>query len=104
MPNSIDLAFLKINKNGTLLFIKAVPGSKKTQIGGPLGDRLKIKIQAPPEDGKANKELIQFLSKLLEVPSSHLELINGLTSPLKTILISAAVPIDNIKNKLSKSF
>jgi uncharacterized protein (TIGR00251 family) len=46
---------------------------------------LKIKIAAPPVDGKANLELISFLAKTLKLPKSDIDITNGLTGKKKTI-------------------
>ena len=48
-----------------ILEIKAVPGASKTEIAGINGGRLRIRIAAAPEDGKANRELVTFLAKQL---------------------------------------
>ena len=54
--------------NGSVVFkVKAVPGSSRTAVGGLLDGMLKVKIAAPPEKGKANQCLIEFLAKKLGV-------------------------------------
>ena len=50
-------------------------------------DGFKVKITAQPIDGKANKALIEFLSKQFKVPKSYFEILRGETSKDKTILI-----------------
>ncbi len=52
---------------GVCFCVKIVPGSSRTSIEGLLGGVLKIKVAAPPEKGKANKELTAFLAKRLKV-------------------------------------
>ncbi len=76
-------------KDGIIVKIHVVPNSSKTQIVGKHGDRLKIKIKAPPVDGKANEEIISFLSDLLKVKKNQIDLISGQTSKSKNILIRA---------------
>jgi uncharacterized protein (TIGR00251 family) len=69
------------------LEIKAVPGASKTEIAGVKDGRLRIRIAAAPEDGKANAELINFLSKALGCPKRDLMLLSGEKSRLKTIAL-----------------
>ena len=81
--------YLQQEKAGTLLLhLKVQPNASRSGIAGPHGDRLKIRLQSPPQDGKANQELISFLSKLLDIPKSSMELIRGQTSRDKTIRVS----------------
>lgn len=76
-----------------LISIHITPKSAKNQIiGWEIGADgkkfLKIKIAAPPEDGKANAELIKFLSKEWKVAKSELEIVSGDTSRHKRIRIN----------------
>lgn len=75
-----------------IIAIHAVPKSAKNEIIGWVevengGKALKVKVAAPPEDGKANKELIAFLAKTWGVPKSALELIAGDASRHKRLKI-----------------
>ncbi|MBS1874171.1 MAG: DUF167 domain-containing protein [Acidobacteria bacterium] len=73
----------------TTLRIKVIPKSPKTEITGELADgSLKIRVAAVPERGKANAELCAFLAREIGIPSSHVEVISGHTSPLKLVRIS----------------
>jgi len=62
------LAGLKIAavKDGIRFAVRVVPGSSKTAFAGVLNGMLKVKIAAPPEKGKANECLVEFLSDKLE--------------------------------------
>ena len=53
------------------------PGASKSEIVGPFNGSLKIRIQSPPVDGKANEALIQFLSKQLNISKRSLQIIKG---------------------------
>lgn len=66
---------------------KIVPGSSRTSIEGVLDDMLKIKIAAPPEKGKANKELISFLAKKLNIKKNDIQVISGQTNPVKQLSV-----------------
>ncbi len=67
--------------------IKVVPGAKRSQIVGLLGSRLKIRISAPPEGGKANKAVCKLLAQLFRVRLQDVQVIRGHTSPEKTLEI-----------------
>jgi len=72
-----------------LLRIKVQPKASKDELSEILGDYLKIRITAPPVDGKANKHLIAFLAKTFKVTKSKVELISGETGREKRIKISS---------------
>lgn len=68
------------------------PGAKKTEFAGLHGDALKIRLAAPPVDGKANEALIRFIADQLGLPKSAVALKSGLTSRRKVLEISGADP------------
>jgi len=61
------------------------PGAKKSEVAGPHGDALKIRLAAPPVDGKANECLIAFLAEQFGVAKSRVELISGVSSRTKRV-------------------
>lgn len=67
------------------LTVKILPNSKKSEIIGYENEILKIKIKAPPLEGKANEELIRFLSKKWKIPKSKIKIMKGLTSKIKIL-------------------
>ena len=67
--------------------IKVVPNASSDQIAGWLGGSLKIRVQCPPEDGRANKRLCKFLAAHLELPKDAVSVVTGQTSPHKTVEI-----------------
>lgn len=69
------------------IHIKVKPGSSKDVIEKEADGSLKVRIQAPPVDGKANVYLIAFLAKQFQIPKSSIELIKGNTSSFKTLEI-----------------
>ena len=77
--------YLLSRNQGTVLRIKAVPGAAQDAIAGPLGDRLRIRVTAPPEGGKANEAIIGLLASTLGIKRSRITITTGLTSALKTI-------------------
>lgn len=76
---------LKQTSEGILVNIKIVPNSSKNDI--VLEDEfVKIKITAQPIEGKANKALIEFLSKEFKIPKTSIEIVKGETNKEKTLL------------------
>lgn len=71
------------------LHIKAKPGSKANQISITGDGTIVIKIKAPAQDGKANDELVKFLSKQLGLPKSKVRIVSGFTAPFKKLEIDA---------------
>jgi uncharacterized protein (TIGR00251 family) len=69
------------------LELKVTPNAGRNAITGWRGDVLQIKIAAPPEKGKANKEVIDFLGRTLGVKKSAIAVIKGETSRNKAIEI-----------------
>jgi len=59
------VAFLRRHDHAIELRFKVVPGASRSEIVGVLGDRLKIRIAAPPEKGKANQALLQLIADWL---------------------------------------
>ncbi len=69
------------------LTIKAVPNAPRSEVVGWLGDALKIKIHAPPVEGRANDALCAFLAATLGLPRRAVTVLRGDTSRLKTVRI-----------------
>lgn len=70
-----------------LLRIKAVPGARRDEIVGPLGDRLKVRVAAPPEDGRANAALCALIADALGVAPRAVIVVVGHASALKTLRV-----------------
>ena len=80
--------WLQITGKGDLhLTVHVQPGAKTTACAGVHGDALKIRLHAPPVDGKANQALVAWLAKTLSCPQSTIALIRGQTSRRKTLSI-----------------
>ncbi len=73
-----------------VLTLHIQPGAKKTEITGLHGEALKIRLAAPPVDGKANAALIAFLAKACGVSKSAVELVSGDTCRAKRVRVSGA--------------
>jgi uncharacterized protein len=84
----VSKGFLTAAKQGTILNLRVSPGAKRTSIEGPYGENaIKLKVAAPPADGKANAEVERFLAELLDVPRSDVTIVRGATSRDKQVLI-----------------
>lgn len=74
-----------------LIALRVVPGSRKTQIVGryasPGGARLKVKVSAPPEDGRANEAVCAELARALGTAARDVTIVSGHTRPEKTALV-----------------
>ena len=70
-----------------VLEFKVVPRASNTGIANAVGDIIRIRIAAPPEQGKANKELLRFLAKRLGVPKANVEILTGKTSRRKRVTV-----------------
>lgn len=67
--------------------VKLVPRAKHDEIVGIENDALKIRVNAPPVDGRANEALLQFLARTLKVARSQVELARGETSRHKLVRV-----------------
>jgi uncharacterized protein (TIGR00251 family) len=72
---------------GIILPVRVQPGARKTAIVGDQGGALKITVTAPPEDGRANKALLEVLRTALNLKRTQVELFSGHTSRDKRVLI-----------------
>lgn len=79
-----------------IFIIKVIPNASKNSIEGFQGDVLKVRIQAPPDKGKANDALIAFLAKSWKLSKSQIRIISGHTSRLKKIEITGDFKNKNI--------
>lgn len=79
---------IKETKNGVIFNIRVVPRSSRCELAGIQENALKLKITAPPVDGKANEECIKFLADKLGVRKSRVAIIAGYKSKRKTIAVS----------------
>ena len=84
---------------GLIIRLKISPNASKNEIIRS-SEGIKIKITAQPIDGKANKCLVEFISKKYKIPKSSIEIVRGETSKEKTILIKN---LDNDKLEIIQS-
>ena len=94
-------------KDGTVIDFEVSPGSKSTNVPSGYNQwrkRIEAKLQAPPEKGRANEELIKSLSTMFNVPTSSIEITAGATDSRKSIKllgVSRDTVISTLRGKLS---
>ncbi len=76
--------------DAVLLKINAQPGSKLSEVAGLHGEALKIRLAAPPVEGKANEALLRFIAEQFEVPLRNVELLRGAQSRHKMVKVSGS--------------
>ena len=86
------MSWLREDGDGVVLSLHIQPGAKRTEVAGTHGAALKIRLAAPPVDGKANEALIAFLAKTLDVPKSRVDLVAGQSSRAKRVRIAGIAP------------
>ena len=86
------MSWLLADGDGVTLRLHIQPGAKKTEVAGLHGEALKIRLAAPPVDGKANACLVAFLADRLGVARASIRLVSGDTSRAKRVRISGVGP------------
>ena len=82
----------KRDGNATVISLHLQPGAKRSAICGMFGDALKIAIQAPPVDGKANSALREFLADRLKLPTAAVTLVSGASGRDKRVRVEGIDP------------
>jgi uncharacterized protein (TIGR00251 family) len=85
---SNDITFTRDTPDGCILSVRVHPGAKRDAVTGLHDGAVKIALNAPPVDGKANEALIAFVAEQLSIPRSKIALITGATSRSKTLRIA----------------
>ena len=97
----VIISFIRIIMEKLVVRIKISPNASKNEII-KSDDGVKVKITAQPVEGKANKALIEFLSKEFKIPKTSIEITKGTSSKDKTIVfdVSDAQKLNNVKKTL----
>lgn len=83
-----------------IIALHVQPGAKRTEVVGLHGEALKVRLAAPPVDGKANEALIGFLAGTLDLAKSQLALVSGQTARTKRVSV-AGLGANEIRRKLA---
>ena len=87
-------------ERGAALTIRVTPRARRTEVGGVLDDgTVRIRVAAPPVDGKANRALIAFLAKLLGVRKNKVEIVAG-EKGLDKIISITGMPAEEAEERL----
>lgn len=81
--------WLREEPDALVVSVHVQPGAKRTAAGGTHGDALRIRLAAPPVDGKANAELVRFLARAFDVPLRNVAILRGESSRDKAVRIVA---------------
>ena len=97
----MTLSALHTEQSGddVLIWIKAVPGASCDEIAGIIGDRLKVRISAAPEAGKANKAICKLLASALGVKVKQVSIESGQSNPEKIVRL-VGIPHTDVMKKL----
>ncbi len=70
-----------------ILSLRVQPRASRDEIAGRHGNHLKVRLTAPPVDGKANRHLLRFLARTFGVPNAQVELLSGQSGRTKKVRI-----------------
>lgn len=77
--------WLTSTADGVVLHLRVVPRASKSEISGPHGDTLKVRLAAPPVNGAANRALLSFLAEVLGVRERAVTILSGERSRRKSV-------------------
>jgi uncharacterized protein (TIGR00251 family) len=83
-------AWYRLHAEGITLNLHVQPGARRSEIVGLHDDALKIKLAAPPVEGRANEALLKFVAELFDVPLRNVELKQGEQSRRKVVAVSGS--------------
>jgi len=86
--SSTATPWLTRTTTGWNIAVHVQPGAKRTAVAGAHGERLKIRISAPPVEGRANAAVVAFIAEQLGVPRSQVTVARGQTSRDKLIAVA----------------
>ncbi len=88
----LDPTAFRRDGDATTVTLHLQPGAKRSQVCGMYGDAVKLAIQAPPVDGKANAALREFIARRMKLPTAAVTLISGASGRDKRIRIAGVTP------------
>lgn len=94
------MPFLRESRDGLILQLQVQPGARRNEIVGLHGDRLKVKVKAPPVDGAANAEIIRFLSETLSLRRHEIEISSGESGRQKNLKIQGSLSAEDVRTRL----
>lgn len=86
MPSELNSGWARDDGAGnTVLRVRVVPRASRDAVEGPMGDALKVRLRAPPVDGKANAALAELIGAAVGLPARAVEALSGGHSRTKTL-------------------
>ncbi len=85
-----DWAFLEESSDGVVLHVRVQPGARRTGLAGTGGGWLRLRVAAPPVQGRANETARGYLAELLGLPASAVVLVGGAAARTKRFLLRGA--------------
>lgn len=93
-PDAAVMAALGEHPEGTSITLHVQPRSSRTEVAAIDRERVKLRVAAPPVDGAANKEIVNWLGKQLGVSKSSIRILQGEHGRQKVILIPGLTPAE----------
>ena len=90
MTSETSLPCLSAHVDGVLLQLSVMPNAKRTEVDGLHDGALRVRLAAPPIDGRANEALVAWLAKSLGVPRRDIEVLRGEASRRKQVAIAVS--------------
>lgn len=81
----MSVNWLSETGTGFRIAVQISPNGKKSEVLSVTEDAVRIRLQAPPVDGKANEALIRFIADKLDLPKSHVQITHGFTNRRKLL-------------------
>jgi uncharacterized protein (TIGR00251 family) len=88
--NAASQLHLNQTPEGVELPVKVVPGSSRCGVAGVWDGALRLAVTAPPEGGRANRQVVRLLANVAGVRRADVEIVSGATRPLKRVLLRGA--------------
>ncbi len=82
------------HEKGCRIAVKVVPGASRDRVAGPLGERLKVRVRAAPEKGKANRAVCDLVASALGVKPGDVAVARGETRPEKDLAVRGVGPAE----------
>jgi hypothetical protein len=93
---------LEVDRHGNVIVtVHVQPGARRSEVVGPHGDALKVRVAAPPVDGKANRAVAALLADVLGVPRGAVELVAGAGQRRKRLRVRG-VTLEHAGTQLSQ--
>ena len=92
--------WLEPAEGGWLLALRVQPGARRTEVQGVAEGRLRVRLAAPPVEGKANDALLRWVAQRLGLRLRDVALVSGETSRLKRLRVDCGMPAEQLERQL----